>query len=526
VCTYGLCWGDAKIPLRADATLECKIAPGCDPKRRRKMYDAWPRPLGGCWEPAVHANCCHNEIAALLLRSLGKTPPAPDERARAPVLREFRLLRRMVCSRYSGERWTYLQAAQSYKGAMGRRYLEAEESLREDGNLSARDVLLRAFVKAEKFDNTNKFQKPRMIFPRSPRYNLVLASRLKPFEHWLWRNLQFEGHSRFRSRVVAKGLDQRGRAELIRDKFLSTPDCVVFEVDGKAFEAHVDFWQLLCEHSVYEAAFPGDGELKRTLNKQLRNFGVSAGGVKFSRVGGRASGDYNTGMGNSLLMLCIVRSVLRAIGVRFDVLVDGDNALVFLRRVDCPRVCSSFAPLALELSGHEMVLEKPVGVLEEIRFGQSAPVCTPFGWTMVRDWRKVLSHGAASHAHLQEPKFSGVYLRGVALCEAALSRGLPVLSVWAHRLLASTEDVGRIALNTLSDYQHLGVRLDRLEQSPLFSEPTMACRESFSRAFGVSPDEQVALEASLGSRPALSGAWSPREFFGGLGECAPVLWYP
>lgn len=442
----------------------------------------------------MHGVCYHNEVAALLTRSLGPTPGSAES-ARQPVLDAFRRVGRL-CRQYGGSRWDYLETAHSYTGALRRRYLEAERSLMLDGPIHSRDWKLRAFLKAEK-RHIDKLAKPRMIFPRSPRYNLHVASWLKPFEHWLWGNLRrsvFPGAGN--SRVVAKGLSPVQRANLIRRKMAEIPDCVVFEVDGKAFEAHVDEWQLVEEHHVYSAAYPGDKGLKRCLRHQLSLEGVTSCGVKFSRDGGRASGDFNTGMGNTLIMLCVCVGVMSQLGVTtWDILVDGDNALLFLTKPDLPHVVQNFGTVATSISGHEMVLERPTTVLEEVRFGQSAPVFCDGRWTMVRDWRKVISHAMSSHIHLLEPKFAKEWMRGVALCEASLAGGVPVLWAWTNRLLTLTESVSTVRMDPHRDYQVLGVDFARLGGRP--HEPDPVSRQSFCRAFGVTPDEQVQLEQAM-----------------------------
>jgi len=204
-------------------------------------------------------------------------------------------------------------------------------------------------------------------------------------------------------------------------------------------------------------------------------------------------------MGNSLIMCAVVDCVMTLIGTdQYDSLVDGDNALLFLPRSSLPEVVKNFAPLATEVSGHEMVLERPVDYLEGVRFGQSAPVETSCGWTMVRDWRKVLSHGTSSHANLNEPTFGRAYLCGVALCEASLARGVPILGRWAESLRQATEtDVTKV-FNHLRDYQVLGVDLAGLSGSvSRYTEPTARARESFAAAFGVDVQQQLALEAEL-----------------------------
>lgn len=473
------------------------------------MYTACSPNIEGLWVPSVHANCNHNEVFALLKRSLAPTPLA-DPKARLPVLKVFRDLKRLA-GYWGGNKWSHLETALSYTGALRRRYIEAERSLRVEGPITRSDRLLSAFLKAEKF-GYGKFGKPRMIFPRSPRYNLALASYLKPFEHWLWGYLTskrlFNGSN---TRVVAKGLNMTSRAGLVVRKFKSFSDCVVFEVDGSAFEAHVDVWQLEAEHLVYLAAHDGDLDLLRLLRGQLVNEGVTPGGVKFSRAGGRASGDFNTGMGNTLIMTAVVVAVLRHLKVPFDLLVDGDNALVFLERRDQARVCGGFHELALSFSGHEMVLERPVDCIEHVRFGQCAPVEVDHGrWSMVRDWTKVVSQMTSNHAHLNQKNFVRPYLLGVAQCEVILNAGVPVIQAFAESIRAQTESEKAVDASFYRDYAMLGVEVESRGRAR-FREPTICARMSFYRAFGVTPERQFELERALFDSALDVGDWSPEE---------------
>lgn len=471
------------------------------------MRTAWTSGLEATWIPGVHSVCPCNEKAALLCRSLGPLP-WPDKRPVGQLfLGTFGGLRQLA-RRYCGYKWTHLETAHSYTGALRRRYLEAERSLREDGPLRRDDSFLSAFLKAEKITLT-KFHKPRMIFPRSPRYNLSLASYLKPFEHWLWGRLTLKWLFRAQepswlssriadcgsSRVVAKGLSPRQRANLIARKFRSFRSCVVFEVDGKGFEAHVSTGQLLEEQSVYLAAFRGSRGLARLLSYQLELVGKTVGGWKFHRPGGRASGDFNTGLGNTLVMLS---SVVSGVGldVPFDVLVDGDNALVFLEEQDMANVYPNFAANVLHECGHEMTLETPVRCLEAVRFGQSAPVYLGrgLGWTMLRDPVKVLSGFASSHRWLNEPKFARRWLRDVCRCELSLARGVPVLQSLFIKALKHFGELRSVGPDPMADWFQLGAFF--ADES--FAVPvSFEARLSFERAFGWTSGYQKFLEEVL-----------------------------
>jgi len=496
VAVHGLCSLHMPLPPLAEgASLEVDHTEACSTTARRQMWVAWRSGLPGTWCPGVHANCSHNEEAALRLRSLAELPYGLDYDVGEWSGGVFNRLAR-IARAYDGRRWSLVETALSYSGSMRRRYLAAEESLRVDGSLRKSDWKLSAFLKAEKL-GAAKCSKPRMIFPRSPRYNLVLASWLKPFEHWLWgylcgRRLWQGGGN---TRVVAKGLNPRQRANLIRRKLGEFTDGVCFEVDGKAFEAHVTSAQIELEHAVYKAAYPRDASLARVLAMQKFE-GRTSGGIRFSRPGGRASGDFNTGMGNTLIMLAVCVGVLSTFSVRFDLLVDGDNALVFLERGPSAFVVERFAGRVLADCGQEFILEREVSVLEQIRFGRSAPLWAGrrVGWTMVREPWSVLSGAWASHRWLREPRFARRWCSGVARCELSLSRGVPVLQAAACSVLDQTADVKRVPVEALSDYFVVGAWLAGWEDVVPVERET---RVSFERAFGLSAEEQVVWEAHV-----------------------------
>lgn len=489
MATYGQCVGDIDLILSEDSTLVVSQDCVCQPEARRQMWVAWRTGLPGTWLPGVHANCYHNEVAALVRRSLAPLPRGPDPDLSSGVVEMYNRLN-VLAGRYRGSRWELLETALSYSGSLRRRYIEAERSLREDGPLERKDWRLSAFLKAEK-TGAAKDAKPRMIFPRSPRFNLVVASWLKPLEHWLWGFLTakrlFNGSN---TRVVGKGLSPTRRANLIVRKFNDFEDCVVFEVDGAAFEAHVTENHVSREHGVYKHAYPGDSELASVLNKQ-RFQGTTMNGVKFSRRGGRASGDFNTGMGNTLIMLAVTCGVLNRYQIKYDVLVDGDNALVFLERKHSSVVIDNFYHHVLDASGFEMTLEKPVSYIEGIRFGRSAPLWLGDKWTMVREPWAVLSGAYASHRWLREPSFGRRWVNGVARCELSLALGVPILQSAALSVLSRTEHSKKVPVEALSDYFVIGAFLAGASD---VVDVKLETRLSFERAFGISVEEQLCWE--------------------------------
>jgi len=480
--------------LRDDAKLSVTVDDSrlslCDPSKRR-MFRVFVPALEGCWLPAVHSDCQCNEWAALRLRTLGPTPPEPL-RARAQA--EFFRTPKNLARHANLERWTLERTVDSYSGSLRRRYQEALESLGVD-ELGDDDAKLSAFLKGEKFNPNVKVAKPRLINPRTARFNLVLASFLKPLEHMLWRRWK-AGHGCPRSRVSAKGLNHRQRAELISRKMEDVGDCVVFEVDGKAFEAHVTEQQLRLEHSVYKAAFPKDPVLNWLLEKQLVLKGKTNHGLRYSRPGCRASGDYNTGLGNTLLMGVFVIAALERANCakRWSVLADGDNCLIFVDRLSAGEVYAGFSRSMSSVCSHEVTLEKPCMSIEEITFGQCQPVRTGKGLKMVRNVWKTISGAFCGYRHFHEPQITPRLVRAIAQAEGSLVAGIPLLQPYFAAVIEVTKGYKEL---TQSQNQHLLEA--RLLGVPGYRQETItdACRHSFEVAYGYSPEEQKVIEAFL-----------------------------
>jgi hypothetical protein len=272
-------------------------------------------------------------------------------------------------------------------------------------------------------------------------------------------------------------------------------DCVVVEVDGKAFEAHVSVAQLKLEQGVYRAAYPGDRALMDMLGAQLSLRGRTAGGVKYFREGCRASGDYNTGLGNTLLMGTFVICAMDSLDLArpWSVLADGDNCLLFMRVDDLELVVDKF-PLALSsLCGHEMTVEKPSRSLEEVVFGQSHPVRTGRGLVMARDPYKVLSGAFCGYRHFHDRKFTPRLVRGIAMAEQAVSRGLPVVGPYFDEVVRLTTKYKSIrSLEFFLEGHLIGALPD-----PGYVPVTPEARESYSRAFGLGVEEQLLMEKRL-----------------------------
>jgi len=88
-------------------------------------------------------------------------------------------------------------------------------------------------------------------------------------------------------------------------------------------------------------------------------------------------------------------------------------------------------------------------------------------------------------------------------------RGVPILGKYMCLLHDATRGFGkRVNWSLYSEYEYLGVDIGSLRE-PSWQPPTDVARESFARAFGVSPQRQVEIESRLVCKPSYD--WQPTE---------------
>jgi hypothetical protein len=206
----------------------------------------------------------------------------------------------------------------------------------------------------------------------------------------------------------------------------------------------------------------------------------------------------------------------------FDMLVDGDNAILWIPASFVADVRSRFFDLALKLSGHEIVLENAVTSLEQTVFGQSKPVLSARGLTMCRSPYKILSNSFSSYKHLKDLSFGRRVLRSVAEGEYALGKGIPIVGKFCWLALEALKNEVPVGYDVIQDLlspfaavearlpeiygfrrtlSSVRARKKRLAMAerplPDFVEPSMEARVSFEVAFGIPPDEQRCIEHKL-----------------------------
>jgi hypothetical protein len=401
----------------------------------------------------------------------------------------------MMRKRGEFERLSYEVVLEPYSGAKRTRYLRAAQELLFEP-VNKRDARITAFVKAEKRKSADT-KDPRLIQFRTPKYNLELATFLKPVEHAI---LQHRGPRRgvARTYVIAKGRDSVERAKIIRKKWDEFSDPVCVSLDASRFDKHVSSAALRAEHSVYNAVY-SDPYLARLLGWQVRNKGRTMNGIKYKVEGNRMSGDYNTGMGNCLLMVAMTEAYLLGLKLkRWDYFADADDCLVFVERCDLEKLLNSVYASFLEF-GQEVRIEEVAYEYWDIRHCQGAPMITATGVRMIRDFRKVLSQAFCGYNHYHDPKGGMRVMKSVAQCELILNAGVPILQPLAQRVLDLLESVKYSKLDQRDTVTWLALTESRRRhfswKAEASVEITSEARQSFERVFGVTTPEQYAWEA-------------------------------
>jgi len=362
------------------------------------------------------------------------------------------------------------------------------------------------FVKAEK--SWVQPKDPRAIQFRSVKYTLELGSYMKPIEGALYGLKSLKEFNVMKpSRIIAKGLNQKQRASLLRHKSTQFERPVYLGLDCKRFDQHVSREQLArVEHALYLGLNPSK-RFAQLLSWQLDNKGKSLHGVKYRVRGRRMSGDYGTALGNCAVMISMIVAACRRLKlIRYDLVDDGDDCVLIIEESDLDKVLAGL-PDIFQMFGHELTVESVTTNLTDVVFCQTRPTyCSDGSWRMVRDYRKVLATGATSHDHYDNWRGGRKVLKAVGLCELALNRGVPVLQEYALGLMrlagncrpvAAIERLGSVAYK--ASFEMPLSELEDLSPTPISD----TARVMFERTWGCTVEQQMALEGVFKSWTAI-----------------------
>jgi hypothetical protein len=418
-------------------------------------------------------------------------PPQPEKNA----YEKLNWIRDEVVSEVgTTRRCSYESFVGHYSGAKRRIYENAVESLRRK-SISVKDSHIKAFVKMEKLNLSAKSDPvPRLIQPRTPRFNVELGRFLVALEGKLYKALNKVIGGVADS--VAKGRNMLQRGQILAKKWKSFADPVCVGMDAARFDQHVSKAALKFEHSYYNNVFTHP-LLVKLLQWQLVNTGVSYfrnGKVKYGTVGCRCSGDMNTGLGNTILMLSMMTTRARELGIRVELFCDGDDCAVIMGRADLDLWLKGLDAWYLQF-GFSMKVEGVFSELEKIEFCQAHPVWNGKSYVMVQDpTTRVFKENGWINNNAMNKKVWNKVRKAISDCGLAMAGDMPVLGAFYRRMNKGTENVKVSASfkKMVGDYR----RTELIRSMPVIQkrliEPEV--RASFYLAFGVTPDRQLLLE--------------------------------
>lgn len=382
---------------------------------------------------------------------------------------------------------------ETFRGRKKEVYRKAVESLLIKP-VSPQDAEVKVFVKYEKTDYTRKADPvPRVISPRDPRYNVEVGCFLRPIEERIFESLSmlFEGF-----RTVFKGMNAAESGKQMYNLWSQFKNPVAVGLDASRFDQHVSEQALRWEHSFYPKCFPKPyrKRLEKLLSWQVKNIcrGYTEDGrLKYTKTGGRMSGDMNTSLGNCILMCSMIKQYSLARGVRTLLANNGDDCVVFMEASDLARFSFELDEWFRAL-GFNMTVEPPCYNFEEIEFCQTHPVFVGpnhDSYLMTRHPKWAIAKDTMSVHDFQNKKQYLAWLDAVGTGGLATTGGVPVFQDFYATYC-------KYGVRGESHYhaQSWGVRSLQKGMVRTYGDILPETRASFYWAFGVLPDEQIVLE--------------------------------
>lgn len=450
-----------------------------------------------------HDNCFHNLILGCRNRVIALRPvPQPS------TILELRKLCLKIAKRFiPTTQQEFNVFYESYPKQKRDKYARGENDLIE-GPISTSHGKITSFVKPDKIDPTAKYNAiPRLIQFRAPKFAVEIASYLKPIEEQVYRWKFKHPLVATNSRMIAKGMNQVERATAARRKWEAFKHPIGVVLDVSQFDRHVNC-ELLKVEQLFYTTICNNKRFKQLLMCQLLNYckakvKYSDEALKYVVSGCRMSGDMNTALGNCVLMLLMTTLYCLSLKIKFDLLDDGDDIILFTEYENYSLIESTAVAYYLNF-GMKLKVEGFYDHFAKINFCQSNPIETSLGWKFVRNPIKIMS------TSLSGPRFANVsekYLRkitaGQGLCESILNSGVPVLASYSRALIRNAgidlkESIFDTKTGTYLSYLREKKMYDKHNAQHHLDQPiTPEARNSFEIAFNISVSDQLSMESIL-----------------------------
>lgn len=260
-------------------------------------------------------------------------------------------------------------------------------------------------------------------------FNIDYGSYIKPLEDTLCHRIQF-----------GKGTNTQIAEKIYK---LSKQYKYYVEIDHDTFDAHVTKEMLKLSHIFYQACYRHDRKLRQLSAKTLTNRCRTRDGLKYTVVGTRMSGDVDTSFGNSIINYAILKSAVRDMGIKCEVIVNGDDSIVFSnRKVDRDQLVE-----VLKTYNMKSKVQETTENIFKVEFCRSKLVLNSFGKpSMMINPSRINSIYGMTY---KQQKNYVEYLRQVCICNIAINVTNP-LNVYWKQIYKATFDK-QIDMNNLKE---------------------------------------------------------------------------
>lgn len=370
--------------------------------------------------------------------------------------------------------------------------------------VDGRDGRVSMFIKAEKWrvEPGSQIKEPRPIQHRTPKYNVALGRFLHPVTDLVMGELRSDRGPLY----TGNGLTRRQWGSLFHRLWVKRANPLALCVDLSRFDAHVALGHLRVEHGIYAALHSrASREMERLLRMQLVNRGQSRCGWRYVKKSGRMSGDVNTLLGNTTVVLVLLVAVAEQAGLLqdLDIVVTGDDAVVLGQAPAVRRFADMLGASAVEY-GMDVRSSHVATDLERIEFCSGHPIETgPGVWDWLREFPKPLVLDQWSVAVVQSYEQARGVARAMALSAAIQYIRVPVYWALAARLLWESRNVAELVVDsdlrrTLEQIAPLAPGVDGNGCAyQVWALPLAVGRASFAITTGVRPSEQEELESRI-----------------------------
>jgi hypothetical protein len=386
----------------------------------------------------------------------------------------------------------------AYTGSKKKLYAAAVESLKKRPFDMRKDSRVTAFVKDEYSKGV-----PRIIQPRSPRFNVMLGRHIKHVEHTIYETIDCVFDPSQEHVTVQKGRNPIERGNAIAAAWFKIDDPVCIETDAARFDQHLNEPLLDNANSATKIFCSNNRDeylvsVKTLLDAQRRNVGRvynHEGTIKYKVRGCGMSGDMNTSLRNVIVMCGGTYEFMKQIGVsEYFYGNDGDDGWLITSRRHLKRILEAMEAWWIKL-GITMKIEGVSYNLEDITFCQGRPVYTDDnGYVLMPIPQKRLYADLVTTKNLASKKVFHAWVGAVAGCGLSNTRGVPVLQNHYQWLARTSYPWVPSSSHWLHNPYSWWTGSAEVTQRWEYKPPSIRSRISFYFAFDIAPAEQLVLE--------------------------------